>query len=74
MEFLIPILFAIAKKSIAATLVTVFLLTALRISDTRSGINFKETWNEMHDMYKARYLIARMACYTIVFCFTFTVA
>lgn len=74
MVFLLPILFAVAKKSLAALLVTVFLLTSLRISDKRSGINFKEVWGEMHDMYKARYLIARMVCFTIVFCLTFTVA
>lgn len=72
--FLLPILFAIAKKTIAALLVTFFLFTALRIADSRSGIDFKKTWDCMHDMYKARYLYVRMVCFTILFCFVFTVA
>ncbi len=74
MEFFIPILFAVFKKSLAALLVTLFLFTALRIADSRSDIDFKKTWGEMHDMYKARYLYVRMVCFTILFCFVFTVA
>ena len=73
MEFLIPILFAVAKKSLAAILVTVFLLTALRIADARSGIDFKRTWSELHEHYQVRYLTVRMVCFTFMFCFVFTV-
>lgn len=74
MEFLIPILFAVAKKSLAALLVTFFLFSALRIADKRSNIEFKKEWEKMHEMYKARYLYVRMVCFTILFCFVFTVA
>lgn len=74
MEFVFPILFAIGKKSLAALLVTVFLFTALRIADKRSGIDFTNTWSELHEHYKVRYLCVRMVCFTILFCLTFTVA
>jgi hypothetical protein len=74
MEFLIPILFAVAKKSLAALLVTLFLFTSLRIADKRSGIDFKATWNKLHEHYQVRYLCVRMVCFTVVFIFTFTIA
>lgn len=74
MEYLIPILFAVGKKSLAALLVTVFLFTSLRIADKRSGIDFSKTWGELHEHYQVRYLCVRMVCFTIVFCLTFTVA
>ena len=74
MEFFLPILFVVAKKSIAALLVTFFLLASLRIADKRSKIDFGKTWENMHDMYKARYLCVRMVCFSVMFCITFTIA
>jgi|GEM_PF-3494327 len=74
MEFLIPILFAVVKKGLAALLATVFLFTSLRIADKRSGIDFQKTWKELHEHYQVRYLNVRHICYTALFIFTFTIA
>ena len=74
MEFLIPILFAAAKKSLAAVLATLFLFTALRIADKRDGIVFSETWEKLHEYYQVRYLCVRLVCYTLLFIFVFTIS
>lgn len=74
MEYLIPNIMLVSRGIIIAFLITFALGLSLRVFDKRSGIEFKSTWKNMHEMYKTRYLCVRMVCFTIVFIFSFTIA
>lgn len=74
MEFLIPIMFAVFKKCLAATLATLMLYTALRISDRRAGINFEQIWVDAKAEAKISFLNNRRICYTLLFLGCFTLA
>ena len=74
MEFFIPILFAVIKKSIAALLVAAFIFLARRCSDYALGIDFKKEWSEASEKTKFTFINTRYICITALFCLTFTLA
>ena len=65
--FVDPILFAISKKLIAATIVLVFWFVALRVADKVLDIRFKEEWDEIEDdKAKVSYWNTRMIAFAIM--------
>ncbi len=65
--FVIPILFAISKKLIAAAIVLVFWFISLRIADKILDINFKEEWDDIKDdKAKVSYWNTRMIAFAIM--------
>tara|TARA_A200000159_G_scaffold149577_1_gene158203 strand:- start:411 stop:641 length:231 start_codon:yes stop_codon:yes gene_type:complete len=65
--FVYPILFAISKKLIAATIVLVFWFVALRVADKVLDIRFKEEWDEIEDdKAKVSYWNTRMIAFAIM--------
>ena len=61
MEYFIPILFAVIKKSVAALLVAAFIFLARRGSDWALGINFKKEWDEASE--KTKFTFINISCY-----------
>lgn len=72
--FLLPILYAVAKKAIAALIMISFWFISLRVADKLLDIRFKEEWDEIEDdKAKVSYWNTRMIAFAVMFlgCFAF---